>query len=102
MKYPPDVEFWAFTLPGNFFLLALFGGLPIRISQRFTILLDFGRAALFFYIAHLFAVFIVGAILVPLLGHDVGIPSPNNPDYSQDIDNVWAYFATWVACMLLL
>ncbi|KAH7145537.1 hypothetical protein B0J13DRAFT_323165 [Dactylonectria estremocensis] len=102
IKYPPDVAFWAFTLAGNFFLLALFGGLPVRISQRLTILLDFGRAALFFYIAHLFAVFIAGAILVRLFGHDVGIPSQSNPDNSQGIDNVWAYFAIWAALMLLL
>ncbi|KAF7539128.1 hypothetical protein G7Z17_g12480 [Cylindrodendrum hubeiense] len=102
IKYPPDVAFWALTLAGNFFLLALFGGLPVRISQRLTILLDFGRAALFFYIVHLFAVFIVGAILVPLLGHDTGIPITNNPDSTQGIDNIWAYFAIWGACMLLL
>lgn len=102
IKYPPDVAFWAFTLAGNFFLLALFGGLPVHISQRLTILLDFGRAALFFYIAHLFAVFIVGGILVHLLGHDVGIPDPQNPDTSQGIDNVWAYLAIWASCMLLL
>ncbi|KAK7419795.1 hypothetical protein QQX98_003168 [Neonectria punicea] len=102
VKYPPDVAFWAFTLAGNFFLLALFGGLPVRISKRLTLLLDFGRAALFFYIVHLFMVFIVGTILVPLLGHDVGIPNPQDPDKSMGIDNVWAYLAIWGTCMLLL
>ncbi|KAH7165295.1 hypothetical protein EDB81DRAFT_778941 [Dactylonectria macrodidyma] len=102
IKYPPDVAFWAFTLAGNFFLLALFGGFPVRISQRLTILLDFGRAALFFYIAHLFAVFIFGAVLVRLFGHDVGIPSPQDPDNSKGIDNVWAYLTIWAALMLLL
>ncbi|KAK7419836.1 hypothetical protein QQZ08_010670 [Neonectria magnoliae] len=102
VKYPPDVAFWAFTLAGNFFLLALFGGLPVRIGKRLTLLLDFGRAALFFYVVHLFMVFIVGAILVPLLGHDVGIPNPQDPDKSMGIDNVWAYLAIWGTCMLLL
>ncbi|KPM44975.1 hypothetical protein AK830_g1601 [Neonectria ditissima] len=102
VKYPPDVAFWAFTLAGNFFLLALFGGLPVRVARRLTMLLDFGRAALFFYIVHLFLVFIVGAVVVPLLGHDVGIPNPNNPNKSIGIDSLWAYLAIWSTCMLLL
>ncbi|KAH6889489.1 hypothetical protein B0T10DRAFT_52795 [Thelonectria olida] len=100
IKYPPDVAFWAFTLAGNFFLLALFAGIPTHVASRFTMLLDFGRAALFFYIAHLFMVFLFGGVLIAWLGHDVGIPNPNNPDTSRGIDNAWAYFAIWGILML--
>lgn len=102
VKYPPDVAFWALTLAGTFFLLAFFAAIPARTASRFTMLLDFGRAALFFYIVHLFMVFIVGGAMVAWFGHDVGIPSSNNPDSSQGIDNPWAYFAIWAACMLAL
>lgn len=102
IKYPPDVAFWALTLSGQFFLLAFFGGIPTDISKRFTMLLDFGRAALFFYIAHLSLILIVGALIIRWFGHDTGIPNMNNPGSTRGIDNAWAYFAIWGMLMLLL
>ncbi|KAJ3535985.1 hypothetical protein NM208_g6913 [Fusarium decemcellulare] len=102
IKYPPDVAFWAFTLAGNFFLLAFFGGIPTHIAKRMTLLLDFGRAALFFYLAHLFFVFILGAVMVSLFGHDTGNPEQMNPDSTRGIDNVFAYLSIWAFAMLLL
>ncbi|KAM0424438.1 hypothetical protein ACHAPT_010360 [Fusarium lateritium] len=102
IKYPPDVAFWAFTLTGNFFLLAFFGGIPASVAKRFTLLLDFGRAALFFYIAHLFFVFIFGALMVSLFGHDTGIPTQMDPGSTRGIDNVFAYLGIWAFAMLVM
>ncbi|KAI5456722.1 hypothetical protein BGZ63DRAFT_87958 [Mariannaea sp. PMI_226] len=102
IKYPPDVAFWAMTMAGNFFLLAIFNGVPAHITQRFTILLDFGRAALYFYVIHLFLVFFGGNVLVRLFGHESDIPSQNDPSSTLAIDNAWAYFAIWAMFMLAL
>ncbi|KAF5025538.1 hypothetical protein F66182_2346 [Fusarium sp. NRRL 66182] len=102
IKYPPDVAFWAFTMAGNLFLLAFFGGIPTSVAKRFTMLLDFGRAALFFYIAHLFIVFIFGSLLVRWLGHDTDSPEPMNPGSTRGIDNVFAYLGIWALTMLML
>ncbi|KAL4732735.1 hypothetical protein ACLX1H_001754 [Fusarium chlamydosporum] len=102
MKYPPDVAFWAFTLAGNFLLLAFFGGIPTSVAKRFTILLDFGRAALFFYIVHMFFVFGFGSFWVYLFGHDTGRKQPINPGSTRGIENVFAYLAIWALSMLML
>ncbi|KAM5350226.1 hypothetical protein ACJ41O_006731 [Fusarium nematophilum] len=102
IKYPPDVAFWAFTLAGNFLLLAFFGGIPPAVAGRFTMLLDFGRAALFFYIAHLLLVFMLGPLMVKLFGHDTGSPEQMDPHSTRGIDNVFAYFGIWAFAMLLL
>ncbi|EMT62669.1 hypothetical protein FOC4_g10006295 [Fusarium odoratissimum] len=102
MKYPPDVAFWAFTLAGNLFLLAFFGGIPASVAKRFTMLLDFGRAALFFYLAHLFFVFIFGGVMVDWFGHETENHGQMDPDSKRGIDNVFAYLAIWGLSMLLL
>ncbi|SCV42109.1 uncharacterized protein FFB14_07636 [Fusarium fujikuroi] len=102
MKYPPDVAFWAFTLAGNLFLLAVFGGIPTSVAKRFTMLLDFGRAALFFYLAHLFFVFIFGGVMVGWFGHETENHGQMDPDSKRGIDNVFAYLAIWGLSMLLL
>ncbi|KAH6994605.1 hypothetical protein EDB82DRAFT_198273 [Fusarium venenatum] len=102
MKYPPDVAFWAFTMAGNFFLLAIFKGIPTRVASRFTMLIDFGRAALFFYIVHMFFVFGFGAFWVYMFGHDTGRKKPMNPDVTDGIDNPFAFLAIWAMAMLLL
>ncbi|POR34802.1 Uncharacterized protein TPAR_04993 [Tolypocladium paradoxum] len=102
VKYPPDLAFWAMTMAGNLLLLALFGAVPVRIAKRFTMLLDFGTTALFFYIAHLLLVFLLARILVGLFGHDTGVADPMNPDNSRGIDNLFAYFGTWALAMLIL
>ncbi|KAF5715394.1 hypothetical protein FMUND_6876 [Fusarium mundagurra] len=102
MKYPPDVAFWAFTLAGNLFLLAIFGGIPTSVAKRFTMLLDFGRAALFFYLAHLFFVFIFGGVMVDWFGHETENHGQLDPDSTRGIDNVFAYLAIWGLSMLLL
>lgn len=102
IKYPPDVAFWAFTLAGNFFLLAFFGGIPESVAKRFTLLLDFGRVALFFYIVHLFVIFALGGSVVAWLGHEVGRGGPMDPDKTKGIDNLFAYLGIWALTMLLL
>ncbi|KAF7561791.1 hypothetical protein G7046_g2325 [Stylonectria norvegica] len=102
IKYPPDVAFWAFTMAGIFFLLAIFGAIPVRISKRFSLLLDFGTAALFFYVAHLFVVFALGAFFVHFFGHDVGLPQPMDPDSTRGIDNLFGYLGVWALAMLVL
>ena len=102
IKYPPDVAFWAFTMSGCLFLLAIFGAIPTRISKRFALLLDFGTAALFFYVTHLFVVFTLGRIFVVLFGHDTGLSHPMNPDSTRGIDNLFGYFGVWALDMLIL
>jgi uncharacterized membrane protein len=101
VKYPPDVAFWAFALAGNFFLLAIFVAIPVRVAKRFTILLDFGTSALFFYIVHMLVIFALGAALVALFGHDTGVRDPMGGT-TQGIDNPYAYFAIWALAMLML
>ncbi|KND86118.1 hypothetical protein TOPH_09258, partial [Tolypocladium ophioglossoides CBS 100239] len=102
VKYPPDVAFWALTMAGNLFLLALFGAVPVRVARRLTLLLDFGTTALFFYIAHMLLVFLLAGVLVALFGHDTGVTDPMNPDDSQGIDNLFGYFGTWALALLAL
>lgn len=101
-KYPPDLAFWAFTLAGNFFLLAFFGGIPESIAKRFTLLIDFGRAALFFYLVHLFVVFAFGGVMISLFGHEVGRAGQMDPGMTRGIDNLFGYLGIWAATMLLL
>jgi uncharacterized membrane protein len=102
VKYPPDVAFFALTMAGNLVLLAAFTAIPPTIGKRFTILLDFGTSALFFYIVHMLALFGFGALVVSLFGHDTGIADPMNPENSNGIDNLLGYFGFWAAMMLLL
>lgn len=102
IKYPPDVAFWAFTMAGCLFLLAIFGAIPTRISKRFSLLLDFGTAALFFYIAHLIVILILGRLFVKWFGHDTGLPNPWKPSVSRGIDNAWGFFGIWALAMLIL
>ncbi|CAF3435334.1 hypothetical protein SNK03_007431 [Fusarium graminearum] len=102
MKYPPDVAFWAFTMAGNLFLLAIFRGIPTRVASRFTMLIDFGRAALFFYIVHMFFVFGFGAFWVYMVGYDTGRPKPMNPDVTDGIENPFAFLGIWALAMLML
>lgn len=102
VKYPPDVAFWAMTMAGNLFLLALFGAVPVRVARRFTMLLDFGTTALFFYVAHLLLVFLLALVLVGLFGHDTGVADPMNPDNTRGIDDLFGYFGTWALVMLIL
>ncbi|KAK2616226.1 hypothetical protein QQS21_000860 [Conoideocrella luteorostrata] len=102
VKYPPDVAFFAFTMAGNLFLLAVFTAAPPRIAKRFTMLLDFGTSALFFYVVHLATLFGLGMIAVALFGHDTGIPDPMNRGNTKGIDNLFGYFGFWALVMLLL
>lgn len=102
VKYTPDVAYWAFTLSCNFLLLAGFTALPPRIGQRFTILLDFGTSALFFYVIHLPILFLVGMPLVAWFGKDTGRRSPMDPSGGKGISSLWAYFTFWAGVMLLL
>ncbi|KFA79965.1 hypothetical protein S40288_05119 [Stachybotrys chartarum IBT 40288] len=103
IKYPPDFAYWALTLAGNFLLLGMFGYMPVTVSRRFTMLLDFGTTALFFYIAHMLVVFGLGQAFDEVFGHDTGVRDPMNPNKQiKGIDNLWGYFGIWALCMLIL
>lgn len=102
VKYPPDVAFFALTMAGNLILLAIFTSIPPRIGKRFTILLDFGTSALFFYIVHMLALFGFGMLAVAVFGHDTGIADPMDPNKTKGIDNLFGYFGFWAVMMLLL
>ncbi|KAK0730938.1 hypothetical protein B0H67DRAFT_563319 [Lasiosphaeris hirsuta] len=102
-KYPPDVAFWAFSMAGNFFLLALFSAIPPRIaSKAFHVLLVFGTSALFFYVVHIFMLFGSGAIVVAWLGHDMDSKDPLTGGPGYGVDQLWAYFGNWVLCLVAL
>lgn len=103
VKYPPDVAFWAFALAGNLLLLAILGAIPARVaSRRLLILLDFGTAALFFYVVHLFVVAGAGAVMIPWFGREVGRANPMNPGSTRGIESIPAYLAIWALAMLVM
>ena len=103
IKYPPDVAFWAFTLAGNFALLAFFEALPLHISKRLTLLLDFGSSALFFYILHLVVAAALGGVLTALFGTERDFPNPLEPDAREkSIESIPVFFATWAAVILIM
>jgi len=103
VKYPPDVAFWAFTFSGNFALLAIFEALPLHISRRFTLLLDFGSSALFFYILHLVVAAVLGGVLTALFGTEADVPNQLDPDAREkSIESIPVFFATWAAVILIM
>lgn len=104
IKYPPDVAYWALTMAGNLFLLAGFGAIPKRIAARFTMLLDFGTTALFFYVVHMGVIFALSLILIPLIGVDTGLPDEMHPGAgtAQGILNIPLYFALWFVVLLIM
>lgn len=102
VKYPPDVAFFALTMAGNLLLLAVFTAIPPRIAKRFTMLLDFGTSALFFYIVHMLALFGFGILAVAVFGHETDVPDPMDPSKTRGIDNLFGYFGFWAVMMLVL
>ncbi|EEY16843.1 conserved hypothetical protein [Verticillium alfalfae VaMs.102] len=102
VKYP---MWWilAFTLAGTFLLLAIFTALPASFETRyFKVLLVFGTSALFFYVAHMFLLFAFGGILVAFFGHETDFKDPMGEGPGKGIDNVWVFFANWVAVLFVL
>ena len=62
VKYPPSLVFNLMMVGCNLLLLSLFSGADAwkwRVSQ---VLVTFGRAPLFFYLAHLYLFAVIGAI----------------------------------------
>lgn len=103
VKYPPDVAFWAFTLSANFALLAGLRSVPVSFAKKWmAMLLDFGTAALFFYVVHMGVVFGIGSAVVALFGWETGHGLPTDPKGAKGIDNMFAFFGTWTLCMLLM
>ncbi|KAK4231074.1 hypothetical protein QBC38DRAFT_258346 [Podospora fimiseda] len=97
VKYPPDIAFWAFTMAGNHFLLALFSGIPTRIVEEswvLLVLLVFGTSALFFFVVHMFVAIGLGQVVIRLIGHDVGRPDFFSGE-PYGVDQLWAFFMTW-------
>jgi uncharacterized membrane protein len=64
VKYPPSLSFLTLTLGINFVLIALWMRFDSTLEGRFRPLLVFGRAPLFFYLAHLWLFAALG-ILFP-------------------------------------
>jgi uncharacterized membrane protein len=63
IKYPPSLVFSLMMLGGNLLLFSLFSAIDARKWKAGRMLATFGRAPLFFYIAHLYLFAIVGAAL---------------------------------------
>ncbi|KAM0335105.1 hypothetical protein ACHAQA_000140 [Verticillium albo-atrum] len=103
VKYPPDVAFFAFTLGGTFFLLAVFTAIPVGFAtRRLKVLLVFGTSALFFYVTHMFLLFAFGAVIVALFGYETDYTDPMQGAPGKGVDNVWAFFGNWAAVLFML
>ncbi|KAI0197708.1 hypothetical protein F4808DRAFT_452360 [Astrocystis sublimbata] len=98
VKHPPDVAYWALTMAANLALLAIFNAISPSIAKRFTLLLDLGKSALFFYVAHLVLIFGVGPVLIAMLGEKTDIPEPMDPSRTEGIASLPVYFG----CSILL
>ena len=97
-KYPPSPLYSAATLSVSLLLLALFS----RMSGGFlaNAAATLGRAPLFFYILHLYALRIVGLALAVLVWGADGVgPAPlkTTPEWP-----LWAVWAVWLVAMVAL
>ncbi|RYO93276.1 hypothetical protein DL766_001396 [Monosporascus sp. MC13-8B] len=102
VKYPPDVAFFAYTMAGNLFLLALFDVIPFQVTKRFTLLLTYGKSALFFYLAHQVILFSLGAVLQSLFGHELDYEDPISGRNAVGVENVWVYFGLCASVLAIL
>lgn len=103
IKYPPDVAFWALTMAGNFFLLALFGSIPQTVAKKvFHVLLVFGTSALFFYVTHMVVLFSTGALMVAWVGRELDSNDPWTGEPGRGVDQIWAICANLGFCLALL
>ncbi|KAJ2990560.1 hypothetical protein NUW58_g2886 [Xylaria curta] len=102
VKYPPDVAYWTLTMAANLALLAVFDAIPPSITGRFTILLDFGTSALFFYVAHLLLLFGAAPVLIVIFGQKTGIPEPMDPNKTKGTDSLPVYFGVSALMTLVL
>jgi uncharacterized membrane protein len=62
IKYPPSLVFNLMMVGGNLLLLRLFSGVYIGKWKTSQVFATFGRAPLFFYLAHLYLFAVVGAL----------------------------------------
>jgi len=62
VKYPPALVFSFFMVGGNLLVLGLFAAVRTRVGVLLDTLAVFGRAPLFFYLAHLWLFSILGAV----------------------------------------
>jgi uncharacterized membrane protein len=62
IKYPPSLVFSLLMVGGNLLLLSLFSGRNATQWKASRLLATFGRAPLFFYIAHLYLFALLGAM----------------------------------------
>ncbi|RYP68947.1 hypothetical protein DL771_006369 [Monosporascus sp. 5C6A] len=102
IKYPPDVAFFAFTMAGNLFLLALFDVIPFQVTKRFTLLLAYGKSALFFYLVHQVTLFPLGAVLKSMFGHELDYKDFMSGKNAVGVENVWAYFGLCASVLAIL
>ncbi|KAK0734640.1 hypothetical protein B0T26DRAFT_689191 [Lasiosphaeria miniovina] len=102
-KYPPDVSYWAFSMAGNFALLAVFAALPARPAARaLQVLLVFGSSALFFYVVHLFVIFGFGAASRALMGSPASFQDPLDDAPTIGVPSLYVYWAHLTLALALL
>ncbi|ROW12563.1 hypothetical protein VMCG_00317 [Cytospora schulzeri] len=103
VKYPPDVAFWAYGLGSNFFLLGLFGLLPAAVASIvLNPLLVYGTSALFFYVVHLFLLFLARPVWLPWMGHDVGWKDALTGEAAVGVDVMWVYWLNWALVLVVM
>lgn len=103
VKYPPDVAFWSFTMAVNLIALALLGTVPARVATSvFRVLLVYGTSALFFYLAHIFLLQLLGAGWIAVMGHPVGFQDPFTGREAIGVDKIWTFVANWALALAIL
>lgn len=65
VKYPPSLVFWCLSLGLDLLLLALLIKLPEVWKHERSPLIVFGQTPLFFYLAHLYLLFLCGLVFFP-------------------------------------
>ena len=97
-KYPPSPLYYAATLGIALLLLGVFARLGDGLWS--TVLSALGRAPLFFYVLHLYALRIAGVLVAALVwGVDQVGPPPlkTTPEWP-----LWAVWAVWLVAMAIL
>jgi uncharacterized membrane protein len=71
-KYPTSLQFLLMTLGPILIFLAWVEKLPLRLAFRLNPLVVFGRVPMFYYIAHLYLLHIIGLSMALLAGYPWG------------------------------
>ncbi len=99
-KYPPSPVYLAWTLGLGLWILVVFMRIQDRLGRVAAALLALGRAPLFFYVLHLYALRIVGLGLAALVWGPANLgppPAPSTPAWP-----LWSVYAVWAVAMAVL